>query len=101
MLTDVGERPREGVCKYNDERCACDLCSRVEIRIDASVGQEEDEDRHADQPAADADECSERPDKESEHEKKQNIHPHNNPPKMIDVFAHYTTKEVLDKGRQL
>ena len=65
-MTDVGKCPRERIGADDDERCARDLSRRVKVRIDPTVRQKEDEDRHADQSAADADQRAERANEKSE-----------------------------------
>lgn len=46
----------------------------MEVRVDAAVRQEQDEDRHADEAAADADERAERADTDAEQQEQDDIH---------------------------
>lgn len=66
FLPDIGEGTRCGIGEHDDQRGARDLGCRMEIRIDAAIGQEEDEDRHADKAAADAHEGAEDADEQAE-----------------------------------
>ena len=73
-LTDIGQRAREGIGEYHDQRCAGDLGGRVEIRPDAAIGQAQDEDRHADKPAADAYKCAKDTDTKAKQQEYDEFH---------------------------
>lgn len=65
-LADVGERTAHGIGHDDDQRGAGNLRCRVEVRVDTAVGQEQDENWHADKTAANADERTEGADAEAE-----------------------------------
>lgn len=74
LLADVGKRAAHGVGHDDDERGARNLGRRVEVGVDAAVRQEQDEDRHADEAAADADERAECADTDAEQQEQEDIH---------------------------
>lgn len=74
LLVDVSQRAAHGVGHDDDERGAGNLGRRVEVRIDAAVRQEQDEDWHADEATADADERAERADTDAEQQEQDDIH---------------------------
>ena len=59
----------------------------MKVRIDPTVRQKEDEDRHADQSAADADQRAERAHEKSKQKKQQNIKPHKTTSSNIILHA--------------
>lgn len=74
FLADIGQCAAHGVGHDDDERGAGNLGCCVEVRVDAAVRQEQDEDWHADETAADADECAERADADAEQQEQDDIH---------------------------